>query len=153
MVSVSAWLMNRCGGLSPQLTSESNDTIVIPALAAWFSVGHSADGSLPAITIASAWAWIAAWIDGICAAAVSAVPLDTTTLPPSSCERLLAALVGDDLVGVLGVLRDEVHRQALLHLSDAPGARRRSSWPRRTRSPEDAPPSCRSDEASRRRRR
>src|SRR6266567_1515538 len=79
--SVFAWLMNRWFG---QVTSESNDTRAIPAVAAWASDGHSADGSLPATTIAVAWAWIAAWIDGICAAAVSAVPLLTTTLPPSS---------------------------------------------------------------------
>src|SRR5258708_13184638 len=79
---VLAWLMNRWLGLLPQLTSESNATILIPAEAAWFSDGHSADGSLPAMTIALAWAWIAAWIDGICAAAVSSVPLLTTTFPP-----------------------------------------------------------------------
>jgi hypothetical protein len=40
------------------------------------------------MTIASARAWIAAWIDGICAAAVSDVPLLTTTLPPSSCNAV-----------------------------------------------------------------
>src|SRR5215467_13823816 len=74
---VSAWLMNRWFG---HWTSESNDTILMPALYAWPSDGHSELGSLPAMTIASAWAWIAAWIDGICAAAVSAVPLLTTTL-------------------------------------------------------------------------
>ncbi len=84
--SVLAWLMNRWAGLLPHEMSESNDTILMPAWAAWFSDGHSADGSLPAITIASAWAWMAAWIDGIWAAAVSWVPLLTTTLPPSSCS-------------------------------------------------------------------
>ena len=36
------------------------------------------------MTIALACAWMAAWIDGICAAAVSWVPLLTTTLPPSA---------------------------------------------------------------------
>jgi len=82
----SAWLMNRCFGLSPQEMSESKATILMPACDAWFSEGHSADGSLPAMTIASARAWIAAWIEGICAAAVSCVPLLTTTLPPSSCN-------------------------------------------------------------------
>src|ERR1700754_2485491 len=85
MVLVSAWLMNRWFGAVPQEMSESNATIAMPFLAAWFSDGHSADGSLPAMTIASALAWIAAWIDGIWAAAVSWVPLETTTLPPSSC--------------------------------------------------------------------
>ena len=58
----------------------------MPARAAWFSDGHSADGSLPAMTMALACAWIAAWMEGICAAAVSAVPLLTTTLPPSSAR-------------------------------------------------------------------
>src|SRR5258708_7823466 len=62
---VLAWLMNRWFGLLPQLTSESNATILIPAWAAWFSDGHSADASLPAMTIADACAWMAAWIDGI----------------------------------------------------------------------------------------
>src|ERR1700712_5077508 len=86
MVSVSAWLMNRWLGVDPQDRSESKDTIAMPFLAAWFSVGQSADGSLAAMTIAAALAWMAAWIEGICAAAVSWVPLDTTTLPPSSCS-------------------------------------------------------------------
>ena len=76
--------MNRWFGAEPQETSESKDTIAMPCCAAWLSVGHSALGSLPAITIALACAWMAAWIDGICAAAVSWVPLLTTTLPPSS---------------------------------------------------------------------
>src|SRR5712691_7418984 len=71
---VFAWLMNRWSGELPQVTSESKDTILIPARAAWFSDGHSADGSLPAMTMALACAWIAAWIEGICADAVSAVP-------------------------------------------------------------------------------
>ena len=84
MVSVSAWLMNRWAGLLPQLRSESKATIAMPFLAAWFSVGQSADGSLAAITIALALAWMAAWIEGIWAAAVSVVPELTTTLPPSS---------------------------------------------------------------------
>ena len=78
---VSAWLMNRW---LAQVTSESKETTLMPAAWAWPSAGHSALGSLPAMTIASACAWIAAWMDGICAAAVSAVPLLTTTLPPSS---------------------------------------------------------------------
>ena len=81
--SVLAWLMNRWFG---QVTSESKETTLMPAACAWPSDGHSADGSLPAITIASALAWMAAWIEGICAAAVSAVPLLTTTLPPSSAS-------------------------------------------------------------------
>src|SRR3954451_23740105 len=84
IVLVSAWLMNRCLGLSPQEMSESNATIAMPCLAAWFRVGHSADGSFAAIPMASACAWMAAWTDGICAAAVSWVPLDTVTVPPSS---------------------------------------------------------------------
>ena len=45
--------------------------IAMPADDACCSVGHSALGSLPAITIALACAWMAAWIEGICAAAVS----------------------------------------------------------------------------------
>src|SRR5690348_9741384 len=61
--SVSAWLMNRWSG---HVTSESNETTLMPAAWACFSDGHRADGSLPAITMASAWAWIADWIDGIC---------------------------------------------------------------------------------------
>src|ERR1700760_612417 len=84
MLAVSAWLTNRWSGLDPQLTSESNERILIPAEDACSSDGHSALGSLPAITIASACAWMAAWIEGIWAAAVSVVPLLTTTLPPSS---------------------------------------------------------------------
>src|ERR1019366_4886247 len=80
---VLAWLMNRWVGLLPQEMSESNATILIPDWTAWFNDGHSADGSLPAMTIASAWAWMAAWMDGIWAASVSWVPLLMTTLPPS----------------------------------------------------------------------
>src|SRR5664279_2816334 len=76
--SVLAWLMKRWFG---QVLSESNATTLMPAACAWASDGHSADGSLAAMTIASAWAWIAAWMDGICAAAVSAVPLLTSTAP------------------------------------------------------------------------
>ena len=78
--------MNRWFGLLPQVTSESNERILMPAEAACSSDGHSALGSLPAITIALACAWMAAWIEGIWAAAVSAVPLLTTTLPPSSAS-------------------------------------------------------------------
>src|ERR1700761_8549897 len=89
MLCVLAWLTNRWFGLEPQVTSESNDRMAIPAADAWASDGHSALGSLPAITIALAWAWMAAWIDGIWAAAVSAVPLLTTTLPPSSVSALV----------------------------------------------------------------
>ena len=36
------------------------------------------------MTMASAWSAIAAWIDGICAAAVSSVPELMTCEPPSS---------------------------------------------------------------------
>ena len=68
----------------PQATSESNERTLMPCCAAWFSEGHSAFASFPAITIALAWAWMAAWMEGIWAAAVSTVPLLTTTLPPSS---------------------------------------------------------------------
>src|SRR5258708_2531079 len=88
MVWVSAWLMNRWFGAVAHETSESNETIAMCCRAAWFRVGHRADGSLPAMTIALAWAWIAAWMEGICAAAVSCVPLLTTTLPPSSLSAL-----------------------------------------------------------------
>ena len=87
--SVLAWLMNRWFG---QVTSESNDTILMPAVTACASDGQSADGSLPAMTMASAFCWIAAWIDGICAAAVSAVPLLTVTVPPSSARAALPPL-------------------------------------------------------------
>src|SRR5580658_3912210 len=45
--AVFAWLMNRWFGVVPQEMSESKDTIAMPAVAAWFSDGHSADGSLP----------------------------------------------------------------------------------------------------------
>ena len=92
MVWVSAWLMNRWFGADPHAMSESKATILMPACAALFSEGHSADGSLAAITMALALAWIAAWIDGSCAAAVSAVPLLTVTLPPSSCSAFCPPL-------------------------------------------------------------
>src|ERR1700754_1707475 len=84
MLWVLAWLTNRWLGLEPQVTSESNDRILMPAAEACSSDGHRALGSLPAITIALACAWMAAWMEGIWAAAVSAVPLLTTTLPPSA---------------------------------------------------------------------
>src|SRR4051812_35592005 len=71
MSFVSAWLMNRWFGELPHWMSESNATILMPACAALFSDGHRAEGSLAAITIASACAWMAAWIEGSCAAAVS----------------------------------------------------------------------------------
>src|SRR3954470_24368428 len=69
--------------------SESNDTILMPCWAALFSEGQSADGSFAAMTMASALAWIAAWMDGSCAAAVSCVPLLTVTDPPSSFSAFL----------------------------------------------------------------
>ena len=90
-------------------------TIAMPFLAAWFSVGHSADGSLAAMTMASALAWMAAWIDGICAAAVSCGAAADDDLAAEFGQRLLAALVGQHLVRVLRVLGDEVDLQALLH--------------------------------------
>src|SRR3954447_191826 len=71
MVLVSAWLMKRWFGLSPHCTSESNATILMPCRAAVLSEGHRADGSFPAMTIASACAWMAAWMEGCWAAAVS----------------------------------------------------------------------------------
>ena len=71
MLLVSAWLMNRW---SAHETSESKATTTMPASWACWSDGHSASGSLPAMTMASAWSAMAAWIDGICAAAVSSVP-------------------------------------------------------------------------------
>src|ERR1700712_1287537 len=63
MFWVSAWLMNRWSGELPQAMSESKDTILMPTCAALFSVGQRADGSLAAMTIASALAWMAAWIE------------------------------------------------------------------------------------------
>src|ERR1700721_4594738 len=65
MVCVFAWLMNRWFGALPQLTSESNARILMPAAAAWFSDGQSAFGSFPAMTIALAGAWMAAGMEGI----------------------------------------------------------------------------------------
>src|ERR1700742_407978 len=94
MVWLFAWLMNRWFGLVPQEISESKERILMPCWDASSSDGHSALGSLPAITIALACAWIAAWTEGICAAAVSCVPLLTTTLPPSwdsACSPPLSA--------------------------------------------------------------
>src|SRR5260370_6938123 len=58
---VLAWLLNRWLGLGPQLTSESNATIFIPAAAAGLSDGHAADGSLPAMTISLPAPWMPAW--------------------------------------------------------------------------------------------
>src|SRR5258708_33869098 len=54
-----AWLMNRWLGLLPQLTSEWNATILIPAEPAWVSGWHSWAGSWPPLTIALAGAGIA----------------------------------------------------------------------------------------------
>jgi len=100
--------MNSC----LQFTSESKATIFVPWACACFSAGHTASGSLPAMTMPAACAWIAAWIAGCCAAAVSSVPEETTCVSPSAVESELAAPVGDHLVRVEGVLRDEVVRLA-----------------------------------------
>ena len=63
-----------------QFVSESNATTAIPFAIACFSDGQTASGSLPAITMPAALDWIAAWIDGSWAAAVSCVPDETTCL-------------------------------------------------------------------------
>ncbi len=78
MVSVSAWLMKSWR----QFTSESNATTAMPLACACLSCGQSAAGSLPAITMALAPVWMAVWIAGSCAAAVSLVPDCTTCLLP-----------------------------------------------------------------------
>ena len=85
IVSVSAWLMKSCR----QLTSESNATIFVPCACACWSAGHTACGSLPAMTMPAACAWIAAWIAGCCAAAVSSVPEETTCVSPSAVRASL----------------------------------------------------------------
>ena len=54
-----------------QFTSESNATIFVPCAWACLSAGQTACGSLPAMTMPAACDWIAAWIAGCCAAAVS----------------------------------------------------------------------------------
>ena len=54
----------------------------MPLAIACLSCGQSAAGSLPAITIALAPVWMAVWIAGSCAAAVSFVPDWTTCLLP-----------------------------------------------------------------------
>ncbi len=85
IVAVSAWLMNSWR----QLTSESKETTFVPAASACWSAGHTACGSLPAMTMPAACAWIAAWMAGCCAAAVSSVPEDTTCVSPSSVSAIL----------------------------------------------------------------
>src|SRR5262249_55091051 len=84
IVFVSAWLMNRCGGVFPDCMSQGKEQVLMPGRCARCRDGQRADGSFAATTIASACAWMAAWIDGSCAAAVSCVPLLTVTEPPSS---------------------------------------------------------------------
>src|SRR5260370_38910880 len=54
MVCVSAWLMNRWSGAAPQSTSGSNERILMPCCAAWFSEGHGALAAFTPITIALA---------------------------------------------------------------------------------------------------
>src|SRR6185369_8626520 len=54
----------------------------MPLAIACLSCGHRAAGSLPAITFALAPVWMAVWIAGSCAAAVSFVPDWTTCLLP-----------------------------------------------------------------------
>ena len=67
-----------------QFTSESNATTFVPCAWACLSAGQTACGSLPAMTMPAAWLWIAAWIAGCCAAAVSSVPDETTCFSPSA---------------------------------------------------------------------
>ena len=85
---------------------------------AWARDGHSADGSLPATTICPSGVGlgIAAWIDGSLrlAQCLRCHWSDDDLAAEAVGQGLLAAVVGDDLVGVLGVLRDEVHQQGLL---------------------------------------
>src|SRR5437867_13372761 len=85
IVSVSAWLMNSLR----QFASESNAITAMPFAIACLSAGQTASGSLAAITFPAALDWIAAWIDGCWAAAVSCVPEDTTCLSPISVSAIL----------------------------------------------------------------
>src|SRR4051794_33930421 len=80
IVSVSAWLMKSWR----QFESESNETTLMPAAIACFSAGQTACGSFAAMTMPAACDWIAAWIAGCCAAAVSAVPDCTFCVLPSA---------------------------------------------------------------------
>ena len=95
-----------------QFTSESNATIFVPCACACLSAGQTACGSLPAMTMPAACDWIAAWIAGCCAAAVSSRARRDDLLVAELGERELAAVVGDHLVRVERVLRDEVERLA-----------------------------------------
>ena len=93
-----------------QFVSESNATTAMPLAIACLSCGQSAAGSLPAITIALAPVWIAVWIGGqLRGRGVLRAGLDDL-LVADLRERELAAAVGDDLVRVERVLRDEEHR-------------------------------------------
>ena len=56
--------------------------MAMPWAFAAFSCGQRPAGSLPAMTMALALDWIAVWIDGSCAAAVSCVPEETTCVLP-----------------------------------------------------------------------
>ena len=49
-------------------------TTLIPAAMACLSAGQTAFGSFAAMTMPAACDWIAAWMAGCCAAAVSCVP-------------------------------------------------------------------------------
>ena len=122
--SVLAWLMNRWFGLEPQVMSESNDTILMPACAALVQrraqrgrvvggdddrVGLGLDRRLDRRDLRGGGVRGAAADDDLAA---------------ELGQRLLATLVGEHLVGVLGVLRDEVDLQALLDLAAAESRRR-----------------------------
>ena len=119
-----------------QFVSESNATTAMPFAIACLSAGQTASGSLPAITMPAAFDWIAAWMAGCCAAAVSCVP-KTRPACLRCGQRELAAAVGDHLVRIQRVLRDEVER--LAGLQTARRARRRPQpWrptPRRASAP------------------
>jgi hypothetical protein len=81
IAALSAWLMKseRHAG-----ASESYVTTLMPLLIADFSVGQSADASVAETISAFAPFVIAAWIAGICEAAVACVPLVSVPFSPSS---------------------------------------------------------------------
>src|SRR6266516_2905571 len=62
----------------------------MPCFIALFSVGHSADGSVPDTSSASAPLVMAAWMAGICEAGVAAVPLVSVPVSPSACSAAIA---------------------------------------------------------------
>ena len=108
---VLAWLMNRWSlQVAVRVERDDRDARRLGLC----EVGQSAVGSLPAMMIALAWAWMAAWIEGSWAAAVSCVPLLTTTLPPSAPSAFLMPLSAITSYGLMCVLRDRVDDQTLL---------------------------------------